>query len=252
MKFSEPVLEGQFLKRYKRFFADVQLGGDDPEVVAHVPNTGSLKGCLAENAPCRVTHNDNPARKLKYTLQMIKTPTSWVGVNTGLSNDLVWEAFTSGKVKRWEHWDNGQREVKISDKSRIDLVLWENRDGAPSPTKRLSMADFMTSKFHFVEIKNVSLAEGGRALFPDAVTTRGQKHLEELMELIIQGHSAEIVFTIQREDCLVFSPADDIDPEYGKLLRQAVKQGLVVSAYPCRLEKSGIQLDTGQPLKLEL
>lgn len=252
MKYSDPILEGHFRKRYKRFFADIRLSGDEPDVVAHVPNTGSLKGCLTENAPCRVTQNNNPARKLKYTLQMIKTPTSWVGVNTGISNDLVWEAFTSGKVNRWEHWDNGQREVKISANSRIDLVLWENSESAPCPTKRLSMSDLISGKFHFVEVKNVSLAEGGRALFPDAVTTRGQKHLVELMNLIKQGHSAEIVFTVQREDCLVFSPADEIDPEYGRLLRQAVKSGLVVSAYPCRLDKSGIQLNTSLPLKLDL
>ena len=252
MKFSDPVMEGLFRKRYKRFFADVQLTESDQEVVAHVPNTGSMKGCLAEDAPCRVTHNNNPQRKLKYTLQMIKTPSSWVGVNTGISNQLVWEAYTEGNIKKWDKWDFGQREVKITAKSRIDLVLWKKQTGGPTPDKRLSLSDFPGNRFHFVEIKNVSLAENGQALFPDAVTTRGQKHIQELVELIEKGHSAELVFTVQREDCQSFSPADDIDPEYGRLLRQAAEQGLEISAYPCHLDDSGIQLNTEAPLQLKL
>ena len=252
MRFSDPVMEGLFLKRYKRFFADIQLMGPDQEVVAHVPNTGSMKGCIIEDAPCRVTHNDNPKRKLKYTLQMIKTPTSWVGVNTGLSNQLVWEAFTEGKVPAWEEWDFGQKEVKITPSSRIDLVLWKKRPDSPTPDKRLSISDFLTNKFHFVEIKNVSLASKDTALFPDAVTTRGHKHLCELMELMEQGHSAEMVFTAQREDCQHFSPADEIDPEYGRLLREAAKQGLKISAYPCHLDSQGISLNCSNPLQVRL
>ena len=253
MKFSDPVMGGLFLVRYKRFFADIQLqGANKNKVVAHVPNTGSLKGCLLEEAPCRVTHNNNPQRKLKYTLQMIKIPSCWVGVNTGLSNQLVWEAFIEGTVPKWDKWDFAQKEVKITAKSRLDLVLWKKQNGAPTPDKRLSPKSFTQSKFHFVEIKNVSLAEGNRALFPDAVTTRGHKHVKVLMDLMEQGHSAEIVFTVQREDCQVFSSADDIDPEYSRLLREAVQKGLQVSAYPCRLNRNGIQLIGDNPLKLKL
>lgn len=252
MKFSEPILDGLFLKRYKRFFADVHLDGKRGAVVAHVPNTGSLLGCLEQNAPCRVSFHDVPDRKLKYTLQMIKTPTSWVGVNTGLSNDLVWEAYSSGQIKSWEDWDYGQREVKISPVSRVDLVLWKNHPDAPSPAQRLTMSEFVFNKFHFVEVKNVTLARDGRASFPDAETERGQKHLLELMTLLKQGHTAELVFTVQRDDCHSFAPADDIDPKYGKLLREAVQLGLIISPYACRLDRSGIELNAESKLKVDL
>jgi len=253
VKFSDPIIDALFLKRYKRFFADVQLQGKgQKKVVAHVPNTGSLKGCLPKKAPCRVTYNDNPKRKLKYTLQMVKTPSSWVGVNTSLSNQLVWEAFTKGQLPKWNEWDFGQKEVKITAKSRIDLVLWKKQNKAPPPDKRLSAPDFILNRFHFVEIKNVSLAEGNRALFPDAITTRGHKHIQELMELIEQGHSAEMLFTVQREDCKVFSPADAIDQKYGRLLREATQKGLHLSVYPCRLNKNNIQLMGDMPLEIDL
>lgn len=252
MKFSDPILEGKFRKRYKRFFADVQLDPRRGSVVAHVPNTGSLLACLEENAPCRVSFHDVPDRKLKYTLQMIKTPTSWVGVNTSLSNGLVWEAFAAGRIAHWEKWDYGQREVKISPESRVDLVLWKNQADAPSPSQRLTPSEFSFNKFHFVEIKNVTFCRDGRALFPDAVTARGQKHLVELMTLMDQGHSAELVFTVQREDCSTFAPADDIDPHYGKLLREAARNGLVISVFGCRLDSSGIELVTEHQLKIDL
>jgi sugar fermentation stimulation protein A len=249
MKFLEACEEAVFLKRYKRFFADLDCKGT--VMTAHVPNTGSLKGCLGEGSACRISLSKDPARKLKATLQMIQTPTSWVGVNTSLSNGLVWEAFENRVLPAWEDYEAGQREVKINEKSRIDLVLWRRFEGPPEGTK-LNPKNLKDFRLHFVEVKNVTLAEGRTALFPDAVTERGQKHLEELMRLSQKGHSAEILFTVQRTDCEEFRPADMIDPRYGKLLRKAAREGVKISAFPCRLDHLEISLETRKPLKVVL
>ncbi len=239
MKFTEPLNEGQFLKRYKRFFADLKVNGQT--TTAHVPNTGSLKSCLEEGAPCRFSTSADPTRKLPHTLQMIKTSSGWVGVNTHLANDLVWEAWTLGLLPRWKDFDSGQREVKLHAKTRIDLALWKSSEDLPAGTK-LTPPLIEKSRLHFVEVKNVTLREGGLALFPDAVTERGQKHLKELMELVQKKHTAEILFLVQRDDCQAFAPADHIDPIYGKLLRQAIKAGVQISAYPCELKKEEARL----------
>lgn len=237
MQFSERLREGKFLKRYKRFFADVQIDGKT--VVAHVPNTGSLKTCLFEDAPCIVTETDNPQRKLKATLHFIQTPTSWVGVNTSLPNFLVYEAWQTKLIPEWRKFQAAQREYKISKESRLDMVL------APDDEHLRDK-----KKLHYIEVKNVTYALDGTAYFPDAVSTRGQKHLQELMRLKKEGSGAEIVFVIQRHDCKSFAPADDIDPEYGKLLRQARKEGVTIRALACKIDPAiGVNLD---PKGLEL
>lgn len=247
MKFDSPLEQGVFLKRYKRFFADIRYQGE--EITAHVPNTGSMKGCLDPEVPCRFTVNNDPKRKLKYTLQMLKTPNSWVGVNTGLPNKLVFEAWQRQIIPHWTVFDGAQPEVKISDKSRVDLVLWKSTKRLPANQKiKYDMLD--DHKFHFVEVKNVTMAQDNVALFPDSVTTRGQKHIDELMELVSRGHSAEFVFTVQREDCEAFTPADEIDPVYAEKLRQAAHKGLEVSAYQCDLSPMGVELTTPIPVIL--
>ena len=245
MKFEDPINDGLFLKRYKRFFADIQQGSE--VLTAHVPNTGSMKGLLESHVPCRYTTNDDPKRKLKYTLQMLKTKNSWVGVNTHLSNQLVWEAWAEKRIPHWQAFTHAQKEVKLHAKTRIDMVLWNSLE-SPDVPEKITTEDFSSGKFHFVEIKNVTLAKGSQAQFPDAVTTRGQKHLEELMAVIEQGHTAEIVFTVQRTDCTSFSPADDIDPRYGELLRQGRDSGLLISAYAVEFQGDGIRLNTHSPL----
>lgn len=239
MLFTEILLEARFLKRYKRFFADVDLDGE--VVVAHVPNTGSLKTCLFENARCIVSKTENPARKLKATLHFIQTPTGWVGVNTSLPNFLVHEAWEEKRIGAWTQFQASKREYKISKETRLDMVLAPNED------------DLINKRgLHFIEIKNVSYANQETAFFPDAVTARGQKHLQELMELKKQGFGAEIVFVVQRQDCSVFSPANDIDPIYAKLLREAARQGVTVSAYGCDIDpKVGVSLNP-TPLRLSL
>ena len=246
MEFTSPLSEGHLIRRYKRFFADIQWG--DKVITAHVPNTGSLKGCLIEGAPCRFSINDDPKRKLKYTLQMIKVGRSWVGINTNLPNTIVWEAFESRWFSHWKPFQKGKREVKVNDQSRIDMVFWKEKH-THDPTKSLNTSWFKNTQngtFHFVEVKNVTLRVGNLAQFPDAITTRGQKHLLELIRLVEAGHSAEIFFTIQRNDCRGFAPAIDIDPEYGRLLEEAKRVGVLVSPYICKVNAKGVTIDRSQ------
>jgi sugar fermentation stimulation protein A len=226
LKFTETVHEGVFLKRYKRFFADIEMGGKVH--TAHVPNTGSLKSCLEEGAACLVTESSNPNRKLRYTLQMIRPQGQWVGVNTQLTNELAFEAFNQKLISHWSDFKICKREYKINPRSRIDFAM--------------QMLD--SENHHFVEVKNVTFLENECAKFPDAVTERGQKHLEELVKLIENGQTAELLFVIQREGCTSLAPADEIDPRYGQLLRWAHQKGVRITAKGCRLSPQEIKLDS--------
>jgi sugar fermentation stimulation protein A len=230
MVLPEPLRAGTFIRRYKRFFADVIVDGRT--MVAHVPNTGSLKTCLFPDAECVVSESANPERKLKATLHFVKTPRGWAGVNTALPNALVHEAWSAGQISAWRGLRAARREYKISKESRIDLVL--------APDEELLQSG---QRLHHVEVKNVTYAEDETARFPDAVSERGQKHLRELMRLKHEGHGAELVFVVQREGCTVFAPADHIDPEYGRLLRQARDKGVVLRALACDIDpKLGVTL----------
>lgn len=232
MDYNTPLIEGLFLKRYKRFFADIKIDGKVE--VAHVPNTGSLKGICQELQACRVMPSSNPERKLKFTLEQLKLPSSWVGVNTHRANEIAWEAFINKQIPHWKIYNDGAREVKISAESRLDIKL-SNSKGA-----------------HFVEVKSVTLAEKNLALFPDAVTTRGQKHLNELMRLKNEGATAELLFIVQREDCTQFSPAQAIDFEYTRLLIEARNAGVKITIYPATLSSDRLVLNCNQELKLLL
>lgn len=227
MKFQEPLLEGILLKRYKRFFADIKF--ENKTLIAHVPNTGSLLGVVETGAPCRFTMNSDPNRKLKATLQMIQVGKTWVGVNTQLPNKLVLEAYENNVIEHWRQYDSIQPEYKLNAKTRLDFALFKN-----DPAKKTC---------HFVEVKSVTMAQDETALFPDAVTSRGLKHLQELEDLCKAGHSAEMLYLVQRNDCRNFDIATDIDAEYGEGLLKAKKAGLIVSAYTVRIESDGIELD---------
>lgn len=224
MKISKPFDSGTFLKRYKRFFADIDWNGT--VITAHVPNTGSLKSVNHPGQPCLFSISDDPARKLKYTLEFIQAPGSgaWVGVNTQRPNALVKEALQSKLLSHWQNYDEVQPEYKISPETRFDFCLSRG------------------SKKHFIEVKNVTLAEGSQAQFPDAITERGQKHLRELMRLVDEGATAEIVFLIQRNDVNCMAPADAIDPIYGQLLREAYKKGVKITPLMASLNKAEIQV----------
>lgn len=242
MKFSQKLQEGIFLKRYKRFFADIEWQGKI--ITAHVPNTGSLKSVNNSGQHCLFSEAENPERKLKFTLQMIKSPQgAWVGVNTAIPNTIVREKLEQqvahkkelGVYAHWNEFDEIKPEYKINAETRLDFALKKKN----------------SEKMHFIEVKNVTLEEKGLAKFPDAVTERGQKHIRELMLLMQQGHTVELVFTIQRNDCGGFTAADDIDPAYGKLLREAYHAGLRITPVVVELSHEGAELSEIQlPLKL--
>lgn len=224
MDFAEPLLEAVFLKRYKRFFADILLEGQ-PEV-AHVANTGSLKSCNFPESKCWVSRSRNPARKLKFSLEALQNPStgSWVGVNTSHPNALVREAFERRVIPHWAAYSELQSEVKLNAETRLDF-----RFSGPSG-------------HHYVEVKSVTLLVDEHACFPDAVTERGQKHLRELMSLVDQGHTAEIFYFIQRTDGIAFRPAEDIDPVYSQLLREAQAKGVRLSAFISEIDQQKVEL----------
>lgn len=238
MKLEQKLIKGVFKKRYKRFFADVEVDGQ--LVTAHVPNTGSMKTCLQENAPCWLTHNPDPKRKLHWTLERMVIDGAQIGVNTRIPNNLVFEAWENGIVPHWKNFDRAQLEVKINAQSRLDLALWNSKE-APQDFTKLK-APFENLKLHFVEVKNVTMAMGSTAYFPDAVTSRGAKHIEELLTLQDLGHTCEMVFVIHRENITDFAIAKDIDPTYNTALLQAQKKGLQVTALLAEFDKDQVQL----------
>lgn len=241
MRYSSRLEEGIFLKRYKRFFADIEWQGN--VVTAHVPNTGSMKGCNEAGNLCRLSISDNPTRKLKYTLEMIRTkPGTWVGVNTAVPNQLVREALEAQLLPHWQGITRILPEFRLSPETRLDFAVEKESAGHSANAEPFR---------HFIEVKNVTMAEGARALFPDAVTERGQKHLRELMRLKDEGHEVELVFTIQRDDVDHFAPADGIDPEYGRLLREAQAKGVRLTPLVVQLSDAEARL-TDQLLRVEL
>ena len=232
MKLPQPLFKGILLRRYKRFLADVRL--ENGEVVtAHCPNSGSMKGCQEPGSAVLLSRRDNPRRKLPYTWELVKADGVWVGINTQYPNRLVREAIEQGVVPELSGYRRIRNEVNYGRGSRVDLLL-EGEQG-----------------LCYVEVKNVTLVESGRALFPDAVTLRGQKHLRELMEMVSQGHRAVIFFVVQRADGHILSPADEIDPVYGKLLREAVAHGVEALAYQARVTPREVVLSHRIPVVLE-
>ena len=226
------LIPGILIKRYKRFLTDVKL--DDGKIVtAHCANTGSMKACCESGRPVYLSFHDNPKRKLKYTWELIEMPTSLVGVNTLVPNRLVFESVKAGVVPELSGYETVKPEVKISVRSRIDLVLTA-----------------VDRKRCYVEIKNCTLVDNRVALFPDAVTTRGLKHITELQAMVDSGCRCVMFYFIQRMDATLFKPADHIDPEYGKGLRRAVKRGLEILVYDVAIDLKGIKLNRKIPYEL--
>ena len=223
MRFPFRLIRGTLVQRYKRFLADVRLE-DDEIVTAHCTNTGSMIGCKEPGSKVYISRSENLNRKLLYTWEMIKTDGRWVGINTLHPNKLVAEAVESELITELSGYRSIRREVKVSAHTRLDLCLEGNNGSC------------------FVEVKNVTLAANGTAAFPDAVSDRGTRHLQELMRLKRQGHRAAMVFVIQRSDCQNFRPADEIDSEYGRWLRRAVKAGVEVLPYAAKVTAREIVL----------
>lgn len=222
--FPAPLIEARFIKRYKRFLVDATLP-DGTLVTAHCANTGSMKGLLTEGNTVWLRHHNDTKRKLPYSLELIDAGTSLVGVNTALPNHMVQQSLQRGEIPQLSAYKNIRPEVKYGTNSRIDLLLQQN-----------NLPDC------YVEIKNTTLREDDAAVFPDAVTTRGQKHLDELVAMVQQGHRAVMFYLVQRSDCRFFRPGDDIDPAYGTKLRHAVQAGVDVLCYACDVTPQGITL----------
>jgi sugar fermentation stimulation protein A len=231
MRFTSRLIRGTLVQRYKRFLADVRLANGEI-VTAHCTNTGSMMGCMDPGSVVYISKSANANRKLAYTWELIQANRTWVGINTMHPNRLVAEAVRSGLIRELCGYETIRREVKVNAHCRLDLCL-EGSTGCC-----------------FVEIKNVTLAIDGSAAFPDAVSERATKHLKELMRLRRKGHRAVIFFVIQRDDCDTFRPADEIDPQYGRWLRRAVKAGVEVLPYVAKVTRKGILLTETINIKL--
>ncbi|WP_009870100.1 DNA/RNA nuclease SfsA [Paramagnetospirillum magnetotacticum] len=232
MRFPDPLIRATLIKRYKRFLADVRLE-DGTEVTTHLANSGAMLGTAEPGMEVWLSPASNPERKLKWNWEMVTVDGHLVGVNTAHPNAIVAESVAAGLIAELTGYDSIRREVKYGVNSRIDLLL----EAAARPKC-------------WVEVKNVHLKRGGWAEFPDAVTTRGTKHLAELTDRVKAGERAVMLYLVQREDCGGFRPAADIDPVYARALAQATRDGVEAICYTCRLTPGGI--DLGAPLLMDL
>ncbi len=228
MQFPSPLTDGILIKRYKRFLADIQLV-DGEIVTAHCPNTGTMLTCSTPGSTVCLSTSDNPKRKYRYTLEMIKADATWIGVNTARTNKLVAEALMNVQIAEFRKVEKVVAEIKTSCHTRLDLKIMQG--------------DCCT----YLEVKNCSLAIDGCAMFPDAVTARGTKHLHELTRLVAEGSGAAIFFLVQRLDADRFAPAVHIDPDYGKALRQAIAAGVKALVYQARVSPEGIHVINSLP-----
>jgi sugar fermentation stimulation protein A len=231
MRFPSRLIRGVLVQRYKRFLADVRLESGEI-VTAHCTNTGSMLGCNEPGSAVYLSKSPNKGRKLAFTWEMIQVDRAWVGINTLHPNRLVAEAIEAGAITELRGYTTIRREVKVGAHSRLDLCLEGNRGCC------------------FVEVKNVTVSFDGAAAFPDAVSERATKHLKQLIRLKRQGHRAAVLFVVQRGDCQYFRPADEIDPEYGRWLRRAVKGGVEALVYHAQVTPRAIILAHRLPIKI--
>jgi sugar fermentation stimulation protein A len=230
VRFKSPLVPGVLIRRYKRFLADIRLA-DGSLVTAHCPNSGSMKGCDLPGREVLISETENPRRKTRYTWELIRLPSTWVGINTLTANRLVAEAAHRKIIPELEPFDELFREVAL-EHSRIDFCL---------------VQDDMSL---FVEVKNVTLVEDGTALFPDAPTARGRKHLQTLIAAINRGHRSTMFYVVQREDAECFAPASHIDLAYAQALRLARQAGMQIIVYGAKVSPEEICLDSPLPVSL--
>tara|TARA_Y100000590_G_scaffold288173_1_gene324499 strand:- start:697 stop:1392 length:696 start_codon:yes stop_codon:yes gene_type:complete len=224
MKFKDRLLQGTLIKRYKRFFADIKYKGKI--ITAHCPNSGSMMGLLDKGNKAWFSKSNNPKRKLKYTLEIIEVNKKMVGINTLLTNKIVLESLYKKKINSLKKFNNIKPEVKFNINTRFDFLLKNDKEKC------------------FLEVKNVTLVrEKELAEFPDAVTSRGTKHLNELCKAINKGYESYILYLIQREDCKSFKIANDIDEKYKSSFNDAKKFGVKILCYDCKLSNKEIKLN---------
>ena len=224
MKFKERLLQGALIKRYKRFFIDIKY--KNKIITAHCPNSGSMMGLLNKGNKAWFSLSDNPKRKLKYTLEMIEVKNKKVGINTLLTNKIVLEALKHKKINSLNKFNHIKTESKFSDGTRFDFLLSNDKEKC------------------FLEVKNVTLLRENKiAEFPDAITSRGTKHLNELCNAKKKGYQSYILYLIQRENCDSFKIAKDIDERYKIAFSKALKSGVKILCYDCKLNSEEIKLN---------
>ena len=230
MKFKTPLVQGKLIRRYKRFLADVELENGEI-VIAHCTNSGSMKTCIEEGAPVYLTPVNDPKRKTKFTWEMIFINGDWVGINTSVPNILAFESIRDGKIEKLRGYTSVKREVTFGD-SRFDIFAENSHEKC------------------FVEVKNVTMKEDDFALFPDAVTTRGKKHLETLIQVKEQGIRAAMLYVIQRMDVEKFGPAKEIDPDYAATLKKAHAAGVEIIPVQVKVTPEEIEIVKELPFEL--
>ena len=224
MKFKERLLQGNLIKRYKRFFVDIEY--KNKIITGHCPNSGSMLGLLDAGNRVWFSVSNNPKRKLKYTLELIEVKKKLVGINTLLTNKIVLEALNNKKIENLKKFNIIKTEVKFSNKTRFDFLISNSKEKC------------------FLEIKNVTLVRKRKvAEFPDAVTSRGTKHLRELVAAKKKGYKSYILYLIQRDNCESFKIANDIDEKYKIAFDDAIKSGIKILCYDCKLSNKEIKLN---------
>ena len=225
MKFNKKLLQGTLIKRYKRFFADIKY--KNKVIIAHCPNPGSMMGLLNKGNNVWFSESDNPKRKLKYTLEIVEVNKELIGINTLKTNKLVLEALYGKKIKKLIKYNNIKTEVKFSNNTRFDFLISNNKEKC------------------FLEVKNVTLVRKKNiAEFPDSITSRGTKHLKQLIKARKKGFESYILYLVQRESCQSFKIAKDIDQEYKITFDKALKNGVKILCYNCKLTNEEIKLNS--------
>jgi len=224
MKFEKKLLQGTLIKRYKRFFVDIKQ--QNRTIIAHCPNSGSMLGLLKAGNKVWFSESDNPKRKLKYTLQIIEVDNKLVGINTHLTNKIILESLKAKKIQSLIKFNKIQPETKFSNNTRFDFLISNSKEKC------------------FLEVKNVTLVrEKNIAEFPDAITSRGTKHLNELVQAKKKGYQSYLLFLIQREDCKLLKIAKDIDINYNNSFNLALKNGVKILCYDCKLSNVEIKIN---------
>tara|TARA_B110001452_G_scaffold169350_1_gene141599 strand:+ start:1455 stop:2153 length:699 start_codon:yes stop_codon:yes gene_type:complete len=224
MEFTKSLIKGKLIKRYKRFFADIKI--KEEIVTAHCPNTGSMKGLLDEGNEVFISQNDDPKRKLKYTLEIVKVKKNLFGVNTHFANKIAYHGLSNNLVRELANNDSIKPEVFFNKETRFDFLIEKNRQKI------------------FVEVKNVTLLRNEKtAEFPDAITSRGSKHLKTLTEAIKKGYKAYLLFLVQIDGVENFKIAKDIDMEYYENYLLAKKSGVIFLAYRCKISTKDIKIE---------
>ena len=224
MKFSKRLIKGKLIKRYKRFFADINIKNEI--ITAHCPNTGSMMGLLDQNNEVWISKNNDPKRKLKYTLEIIKAKDNLVGVNTHLANKIVYEGLSNNLINEFMNSDSIKPEVYYNKNTRFDFLVNKNNQN------------------HFIEVKNVTLFRTNNiAEFPDAVTSRGSKHIKTLIEATKKGYKSYVLFLVQIQNIENFQIAKDIDKDYYKNYLLAKKAGVQFLAYRCNIDTNSITIE---------